>query len=102
MLIVAATYRGTNCLRRHLLQIIVDFTILCRVLRGETMPVTTIRSLADEIGVSYWQIRHVLRRGYVQVTRPFQQRKLYLSPAEVKAIIAFFGAVEGNEDRQHS
>lgn len=55
------------------------------------MSVTTIRSLANELGVTYWQIRHILRCGYVPVERPARKRKVYLAPAEVRAIKAHFG-----------
>ncbi|HEY1186188.1 MAG TPA: hypothetical protein VGE74_00965 [Gemmata sp.] len=57
------------------------------------MPVTTIRSLAAEIGISYWQVRHVVRMGYVTAQRP-ARRKWYLTPEDARAIKAYFGQVE--------
>lgn len=57
------------------------------------MSVTTIRSLAAEIGISYWQVRHVVRMGYVAAQRP-ARRKWYLTPEDVRAIKAYFGQVE--------
>jgi hypothetical protein len=63
------------------------------------MGVTTIRSLAKEIGVTYWQIRHILRAGYVTVKRFHKHRKLYLTPGEVGAIKAFFGVSDARGDR---
>jgi len=63
------------------------------------MGVTTIRSLAKDIGVTYWQIRHIIRAGYVTVKRFHKHRKLYLTPAEVGAIKAFFGVIERGENR---
>lgn len=63
------------------------------------MAVTTIRSLSIEIGVSYWQIRHILRAGYVTIKRLPHHRKLYLTPGEVGAIKAYFGIVDPRGDR---
>jgi hypothetical protein len=53
--------------------------------------VTTLRTLAQELGISYWQIRHALRQGYVKVQRDAQRRKVYLRPDEVEAIKRHFG-----------
>ena len=64
------------------------------------MGVITIRSLAKEIGVTYWQIRHILRAGYVTVKRFHQHRKLYLTPAEAGAIKAFFGVADTGGQRR--
>ncbi len=61
------------------------------------MTVTTIRSLAEEIGVTYWQVRHIIRSGYVPMRQPPQQRKLYLTPREVGAIKDFFGVADARE-----
>lgn len=63
------------------------------------MAVTTIRSLAQEIGVSHWRIYHILRAGYVSIKRPPGHRKLYLTPGEVGAIKAYFGVVDPRRDR---
>lgn len=63
------------------------------------MAVMTIRDLAKQIGVSYWQIRHILRAGYVSIKRPPGHRKLYLTPGEVGAIKAYFGIVDPRGDR---
>lgn len=63
------------------------------------MGVTTIRSLAKDIGVTYWQIRHIIRAGYVTVKRFHKHRKVYLTPAEVGAIKAFFGVSDTRGDR---
>lgn len=63
------------------------------------MGVTTLRTLAKDIGVTYWQIRHVIRAGYVSVKRFHKHRKLYLTPAEVGAIKAFFGVSDESGDR---
>ena len=57
------------------------------------MKATTIKSLAVEIGVSYWAIRHALRQGYVAVQRP-KHRKVYLNPSEVRAIKSHFGVLD--------
>ena len=57
------------------------------------MAVTTIRSLANEIGVSRWRIYHLLRAGYVTIKRPPGHRKVYLKPTEIAAIKAHFGLV---------
>ena len=57
------------------------------------MKATTISSLASEIGVSYWAVRHALRQGYVAVERPRKGRKLYLQPDEVDAIKRHFGVL---------
>jgi len=57
------------------------------------MKATTIRSLAVQIGVSYWAIRHAMRQGYVCVERPLKRRKLYLQPNEVEAIKKHFGVL---------
>jgi len=58
------------------------------------MGVITLHSLAREIGVSYWQVRHVIRAGYVTVKRLHKHRKLYLTPSEAGAIKAFFGVTD--------
>ena len=63
------------------------------------MVVTTIRSLAKELGLTYWQVRHIIRSGYVTVKRLPHQRKMYLTPGEVGAIKAFFGFVDPKQDR---
>jgi hypothetical protein len=63
------------------------------------MAVTTIRSLANEIGVSRWRIYHLLRAGYVSVKRPPGHRKVYLTPGEITAIKAHFGLVDPPHDR---
>lgn len=63
------------------------------------MAVMTIRDLAKQIGVSYWQIRHILRAGYVSIKRPPGHRKLYLTPGEVGAIKAYFAIVDPRGDR---
>ena len=73
------------------------FVSLCK--GGINMGVTTIRSLAREIGVTYWQIRHIIRAGYVSVKRFHKHRKLYLTPGEVSAIKAFFGVSDASGDR---
>ena len=57
------------------------------------MKATTIRSLAGQIGVSYWAIRHAMRQGNVAVNRPYKRRKLYLQPEEVEAIKKHFGVL---------
>ena len=57
------------------------------------MKAKTIRSLAAEIGVSYWAVRHALRQGYVSVHREEGHRKVYLKPDEVRAIKAHFGVL---------
>lgn len=54
----------------------------------------TLRSLARDLGVSYWRVRHVIRAGFVTVKRLPHQRKAYLTPAEAGAIRAFFGLSE--------
>lgn len=64
------------------------------------MGVTTLRSLATEIGVTYWQIRHIIRAGYVSVKRLHKHRKLYLTPSEAGAIKAFFGVSDAGGDRR--
>jgi hypothetical protein len=66
------------------------------------MKATTIRSLAVQIGVSYWAIRHAVRQGYVSVERPYKRRKLYLQPEEVDAIKKHFGVLPAKaaEDRR--
>ena len=51
------------------------------------MAVITIRSLANELGLSHWQIRLP------------HQRKAYLTPGEAAAIKAFFGVVDAKQDR---
>ena len=61
--------------------------------KEEEMKATTISSLASEIGVSYWAVRHALRQGYVAVERPRKGRKLYLQPDEVDAIKRHFGVL---------
>ena len=76
-----------------------DTTIECRQLKGEHMAVITIRALATELGLSYWQVRHVIRSGYVTVKRLPHQRKAYLTPGEAGAIKAFFGVVDPKQDR---
>jgi len=63
------------------------------------MAVTTIRSLANELGVSRWRIYYLLRAGYVSVKRPPGHRKVYLTPAEITAIKAHFGIVDLRHDR---
>ena len=63
------------------------------------MAIVTIRSLAQELNLSYWQIRHVIRSGYVSVKRPPGHRKMYLTPGEVGAIKAFFGVTDSQHDR---
>jgi hypothetical protein len=63
------------------------------------MAVTTIRSLAKEIGVSRWRIYHLLRAGYVSIKRPPGHRKVYLTPGEIAAIKAYFGLVDPRHDR---
>lgn len=63
------------------------------------MAVITIRSLANELGLSYWQIRHVIRSKFVTVKRLPHQRKAYLTPGEAAAIKAFFGVVDPKQDR---
>ena len=62
------------------------------------MAVITMRSLANEIGVTYWQVRHVIRSGFVTVKRLPHQRKAYLTPGEAAAIKAFFG-IDPKQDR---
>jgi hypothetical protein len=63
------------------------------------MRVITIKTLATELGLSYWQVRHVIRSGYVSVKRLPNQRKAYLTPGEASAIRAFFGVVDPKHDR---
>jgi len=63
------------------------------------MPVITIRSLAQELGVTYWQVCHVIRSKFVTVKRLPHQRKAYLTPGEAGAIKAFFGVVDPKQDR---
>lgn len=62
------------------------------------MKATTIRSLAGQIGVSYWAIRHAMRQGYVSVERPYKRRKLFLQPEEVEAIKQHFGVLKRTEE----
>ena len=76
-----------------------DTTIECRSEKEVNMAVTTIRSLANELGLTYWQVHHIIRAGYVTVKRPPHHRKLYLTPGEVGAIKAFFGVVDPSGDR---
>jgi len=47
--------------------------------------------------VTYWQVRHVIRSGYVSVRQPPDHRKLYLTPQEARAIKAFFGVADSRE-----
>lgn len=63
------------------------------VTREVQMKATTIRSLAGQIGVSYWAIRHAMRQGYVSIERPYKRRKLYLQPEEVELIKKHFGVL---------
>ena len=64
------------------------------------MAVISIRELAQQLGISYWRVRHVIRSGFVSVKRLPHQRKAYLTPGEVGAIKAFFGVVvDPKQDR---
>lgn len=58
------------------------------------MAVNTIPSVAAEIGVTYWQVRHAIRSGYVGIDRAGPRRKVYLTPAEVRAIKTHFGVCD--------
>ncbi|CAN5534831.1 hypothetical protein BH11PLA2_BH11PLA2_16100 [soil metagenome] len=58
------------------------------------MGVTTIRTVAADLGISYWAVRHAIRRGYVGVERDGHRRKIYLTPTEVKAIKTHFGVCD--------
>jgi hypothetical protein len=62
------------------------------------MAVNTIRSVAAEIGATYWQVRHAIRRGYVGIDRLGPRRKVYLTPTEVRAIKTHFGVVDPEPD----
>jgi hypothetical protein len=63
------------------------------------MAVITIKALANELGLTYWQVRHVIRSKFVTVKRLPHQRKAYLTPGEAAAIKAFFGVVDPKQDR---
>lgn len=58
------------------------------------MNLHTIKSIAEELGISYIRVWRPMKCGHIPGVRPPSRNKLYLTNDEAQRIKAYFGVIE--------